>query len=185
MKAKQTQKEGSVQEFIDTLGVFDKDHAGTVPAGELRHVLTALGEKHSVYLTESSDAFYAGRCRQTRQGFGKIPLFYRDYKSPYFSIVRFHWLWVSCFSIVRFHWLWVSCFSIVRFHWLQSNWNHVQYRSNGPRANRLLLHLSNSTFHCNFNRPNIKTKILLSLPYVLLLAVVEVISYSIKRIHLK
>ncbi|CAH3185668.1 unnamed protein product [Porites lobata] len=45
MKEKKNNREVSVQEFIDTLNVFDKDGAGKVSSGELRHVLTALGNK--------------------------------------------------------------------------------------------------------------------------------------------
>ena len=51
---------------------------------------------------------------------GRIPIFFhRGHKSP--------------------------CFSIVRFHRLQSNMES-RVILDGPRANRLLLHLSNSTF---------------------------------------
>ena len=41
---KQKAREVTSQQFIETLGVFDKDNAGKVASGELRHVLTALGE---------------------------------------------------------------------------------------------------------------------------------------------
>ena len=44
MKEKKNNREVSVQEFIDTLNVFDKDGTGKVSSGELRHVLTALGK---------------------------------------------------------------------------------------------------------------------------------------------
>lgn len=44
MKEKKNNREVSVQQFIDTLNVFDKDGAGKVSSGELRHVLTALGK---------------------------------------------------------------------------------------------------------------------------------------------
>ena len=36
--------------FIDTLSAFDKDNAGKVSSGELRHVLTLLGEYESGWL---------------------------------------------------------------------------------------------------------------------------------------
>lgn len=42
---KQKAKSVTAQQFIDTLSVFDKDNAGKVASGELRHVLTALGNK--------------------------------------------------------------------------------------------------------------------------------------------
>lgn len=45
LKAKKNSRNVSVEEFIDTLNVFDKDNAGKVSSGELRHVLTALGNK--------------------------------------------------------------------------------------------------------------------------------------------
>ena len=44
VREKKNAKNVSAQQFIDTLGVFDKDNAGRVSSGELRHVLTALGE---------------------------------------------------------------------------------------------------------------------------------------------
>ncbi|ORY07328.1 putative myosin regulatory light chain cdc4 [Basidiobolus meristosporus CBS 931.73] len=36
---------GSVEEFIQAFQVFDKDGSGYISAGELRYVLTSLGEK--------------------------------------------------------------------------------------------------------------------------------------------
>ncbi|KAJ7384137.1 Myosin light polypeptide 6 [Desmophyllum pertusum] len=45
MTEKQKSKEVTPEQFIDTLGVFDRDSAGKVASGELRHVLTALGNK--------------------------------------------------------------------------------------------------------------------------------------------
>ncbi|KAL9966467.1 hypothetical protein ACROYT_G024548 [Oculina patagonica] len=45
MTEKQKAKQVTAEQFIDTLGVFDKDSAGKVASGELRHVLTALGNK--------------------------------------------------------------------------------------------------------------------------------------------
>lgn len=41
---KQRSKPVTAQQFIETLSVFDKDNAGRVASGELRHVLTALGK---------------------------------------------------------------------------------------------------------------------------------------------
>ena len=34
-----------VEDFVDSLKVFDSDGSGTISAGELRHVLTSIGEK--------------------------------------------------------------------------------------------------------------------------------------------
>ena len=48
LKAKKNSRNVSVEEFIDTLNVFDKDNAGKVSSGELRHVLTALGKKGDI-----------------------------------------------------------------------------------------------------------------------------------------
>ncbi|XP_068715595.1 myosin-2 essential light chain-like [Montipora foliosa] len=45
VREKKNARNVSAQQFIDTLGVFDKDNAGRVSSGELRHVLTALGNK--------------------------------------------------------------------------------------------------------------------------------------------
>lgn len=42
---KQMARPVTAQQFIDTLSVFDKDNAGKVSSAELRHVLTALGNK--------------------------------------------------------------------------------------------------------------------------------------------
>lgn len=42
---KQRSKPVSAQQFIETLSVFDKDNAGRVASGEMRHVLTSLGNK--------------------------------------------------------------------------------------------------------------------------------------------
>ena len=44
MKEKKNDKQVTAEQFIETLGVFDKDSVGKVSSGELRHVLTALGE---------------------------------------------------------------------------------------------------------------------------------------------
>ena len=41
---KQKSKPVSAQQFIETLSVFDKDNAGRVASGEMRHVLTSLGK---------------------------------------------------------------------------------------------------------------------------------------------
>lgn len=41
---KQKSKPVTAQQFIETLSVFDKDNAGRVASGEMRHVLTALGK---------------------------------------------------------------------------------------------------------------------------------------------
>ncbi|XP_015760375.1 PREDICTED: myosin-2 essential light chain-like [Acropora digitifera] len=45
LEEKKNAKKVSVEEFIDTLSAFDKDNAGKVSSGELRHVLTLLGNK--------------------------------------------------------------------------------------------------------------------------------------------
>ena len=44
LTAKQKTKPVTAQQFIETLSVFDKDNAGRVASGEMRHVLTALGK---------------------------------------------------------------------------------------------------------------------------------------------
>lgn len=44
-----------VDDFIDSLKVFDSDGSGTISAGELRHVLTSIGEKMS---DEEVDALF-------------------------------------------------------------------------------------------------------------------------------
>jgi len=38
-------KFGTSDDFVEGLKVFDKDNSGTVNGGEIRHVLTTLGEK--------------------------------------------------------------------------------------------------------------------------------------------
>ena len=50
LEEKKNAKKVSVEEFIDTLSAFDKDNAGKVSSGELRHVLTLLGEYESGWL---------------------------------------------------------------------------------------------------------------------------------------
>ena len=57
MKEKKNNREVSVQEFIDTLNVFDKDGAGKVSSGELRHVLTALGKYVPYFIRLNAAAF--------------------------------------------------------------------------------------------------------------------------------
>ena len=48
MKEKKDAKQVTAEQFIDTLGVFDKDNAGKVSSAELRHVLTGLGELYDI-----------------------------------------------------------------------------------------------------------------------------------------
>lgn len=43
--AKGSNPPGSESDFVEGLKVFDKDGGGVITAGELRHVLTTLGEK--------------------------------------------------------------------------------------------------------------------------------------------
>ena len=40
-----TKTQGSVEEFVQGFQVFDKDNNGLISSGELRYVLTSLGEK--------------------------------------------------------------------------------------------------------------------------------------------
>ena len=58
MKEKKKDRDVTSQQFIETLGVFDKDNAGKVSSGELRHVLTALGKRLGTTATTSSPGLF-------------------------------------------------------------------------------------------------------------------------------
>jgi len=63
MKEKKKGRDVTAQQFIETLGVFDKESSGKVSAGEMRHVLTALGNKlrdHEVDVLFSDVGEHAG-----------------------------------------------------------------------------------------------------------------------------
>ena len=78
---------------------------------------------------------YAGCGRRARQGFGRIAFLFFIVATN--STVRFHWLLVSCFFLY-------CAISLAPVH-LEITCNS-DVTSNSPRANRLLRHLSNSTF---------------------------------------
>ncbi|XP_072173484.1 myosin-2 essential light chain-like [Diadema setosum] len=50
-------EQGTMDEFVEGLRVFDKDSSGLINSAELRHVMTSLGEKMS---DEEVDSLIAG-----------------------------------------------------------------------------------------------------------------------------
>ena len=50
MSENQKKNQGTLEDFIEALKVFDKENNGLINSAELRHVLTSLGEKITVVI---------------------------------------------------------------------------------------------------------------------------------------